>query len=118
MMRTTGIVLWSSLVAIWLIMLLAPPRTVEAQGSGGVAWYNQCAVVTPSDTADFAQFTQAGVLTGLIYVGGTGTMTVVDQAGATTLFSAIPVAAQFQIGVRRINATGTTATLIVACWRR
>lgn len=67
-------------------------------------------VVTPSDSANLSVPTKS------IYVGGTGALSVVMAGGQTTLFSALPVGTQLPISVVRINATGTTATLIVAMW--
>lgn len=69
------------------------------------------AVVTPSDSTDFA----FGVSKAL-YVGGTGNMVVVTQGGDAVTFSAIPVGTIIPIQAKRINSTSTTATLIVAMY--
>lgn len=62
--------------------------------------------VTPSDVT---------VLNfGSLYVGGTGNITYLDDAGTSVLLSAIPVGTIFNISGTKIMATGTTATLIVA----
>ena len=65
--------------------------------------------VTPSDSADLADVTTR------IYVGGAGAISLImaDDASAVTL-AAVPVGSYLDIRVRRINATGTTATNLVA----
>lgn len=51
-----------------------------------------------------------------IYVGGTGDVTAVDQDGGTALFSAVPAGTTLPIMAIRVNAVGTTATLMVAMY--
>jgi hypothetical protein len=104
------------LTALAGALLMRP--TVDAQSGAGVAAYNLCVTVTPSDTVDLPPFTASRMLTGLIYVGGTGNAAVVASDGTVTLLSAIPVGAQLPLSMRRINATNTTATLITACYRQ
>lgn len=72
------------------------------------------AVITPTDNTDI------GPARG-VYVGGTGDLVVkfVDNgdptvAGGTVKFSAVPAGAFLPIQINCINATSTTATLIVA----
>lgn len=72
--------------------------------------HSSAVVVTPSDSVDLAAVTRA------LYVGGTGNITAVMKDGQTVLFSAIPVGTILPIRVSRVNATATTATLIVALW--
>ena len=62
--------------------------------------------VTPSDVTDFTQGETA-----YIYVGGAGNITAICN-GAVILFSNLPVG-WHPIRCTRINATATTATLIV-----
>jgi hypothetical protein len=69
---------------------------------------NGAIAVTPSNTVDLAK-----AATGF-YVGVTGDVTLVDLYGNVTQFKAVPVGFQYFIGFTRINATGTTATNIVA----
>lgn len=69
--------------------------------------WNKAFVITPDDAVNLPLATQA------IYVGGTGNITGVLPDGSTVLISAIPVGAQIPVQFKRINATGTTATLIV-----
>jgi hypothetical protein len=51
-----------------------------------------------------------------IYIGGAGNLSVLMAGGQTTLFSALPVGTILPVSCLRINATNTTATLIVAMW--
>ena len=67
-------------------------------------------VVTPSDTISLAMPTRS------IYIGGAGNLSVLMAGGQTTLFSALPVGTILPVSCLRINATNTTATLIVAMW--
>jgi hypothetical protein len=61
--------------------------------------------ITTSDTVD--QF-----WTG-IYVGGAGNVSVVMEDGSTVTFTAPPVGTILPIRVKRVRATGTTATLLI-----
>lgn len=65
-------------------------------------------VVTPDNSNDLKAPTRA------VWVGGAGTLTVDMLNGDTCLFSGIPAGTFLPIQVKRIRATGTTATLIVA----
>lgn len=62
--------------------------------------------VVPSD-ATLLQFKN-------LYVGGTGNITYIDEAGTSVLITAIPVGTILPIRGTKVMATGTTATLIVA----
>lgn len=73
--------------------------------------HGRAVVITPADGADLANPTRA------IYVGGTGTLTVtMADTGTDVLFSAIPVGTILPIRAKRVKATGTTATLLVALY--
>lgn len=63
--------------------------------------------ITPSDTTDLDTIPR------FIWVGGAGAISLipVDQSAAITL-SGIPAGTLLRIRARRVNATGTTATLI------
>jgi hypothetical protein len=64
--------------------------------------------VSPSDTIDLASPARS------LYVGATGSLSVVMYGdGATVTFAAVPVGI-FPIQVTRVNNTGTTASNIVA----
>lgn len=67
--------------------------------------------ITPDNDDDLALNTR------MIYVGGAGDITVI-MAGETNdantlLFKAVPVGTVLPIRVRRVLATGTTATLLL-----
>lgn len=64
--------------------------------------------VTPNDTTKLAKPAIKG-----LYIGGTGTLSVLMADGTTAAFAAVPVGF-FPISVQRVNSTGTTATNIVA----
>lgn len=65
-------------------------------------------VITPSDTVDFTKGPCRA-----IYVGVTGDITLVTLAGNAVLHSNVS-AGPFPIRASRVNATGTTATNMVA----
>ena len=70
---------------------------------------SHAAAVTPSDSVSFEQVARS------LYVGGTGHVTAVMAAtGAVVLFSAVPAGTVLPIQITRVNATGTTATLMTA----
>jgi hypothetical protein len=71
------------------------------QASGGAA-------VTPSDTVNIG-FTTFG-----LWVGGAGNVVVVWPDGSTSTFTAVAAGTLLPIQVIRVNATLTTATLMVA----
>jgi hypothetical protein len=71
---------------------------------------NNAAAVTPSDTTDLS--TTANRL----YVGGAGTLTVVTSHGSTVAFASMAAGSFLDVRVRRVKATGTTATNLIALW--
>ena len=77
--------------------------------------YKEFAAITPSDSVDL---TLGGVATptDAVWVGGAGNVVVVDSRGATTTFTGVTAGALLKIRARRINATLTTATAMVALW--
>ena len=65
--------------------------------------------VTPSDSTDLSiTFSRA------IYIGGAGDLTVTMFNGGDITFKAVPVGSLLPVCARRIKATGTTATNILA----
>lgn len=110
-------------LAFAVVWAFVPMRTVaplhaQPQAGVGVA-YNRCIAVTTSDTVDLSPWTQQKLLTGMVYVGTSapGNVVAVAPDGSTVTFTAPPVGAQLPIAVRRINATGTTAAALVACYK-
>lgn len=69
---------------------------------------------TPSDSVDVA-FTNGNKIARAMYVGTSGDITLVNGEGNTVLFSNVPVGI-LDVGFTRVNATGTTASDIVALW--
>ena len=63
--------------------------------------------ITPNDAADFSDTTRA------IYVGSGGSMVAVLSSGTEVTFSGLQGGSIVPIRVRRIKATGTTATALV-----
>lgn len=68
--------------------------------------YRSGFAITPADGADLAIQAKA------IYVGGTGALKVDTVDGSTLTFAAVPVGF-FPVRVRRVYATGTTATNLI-----
>ena len=62
--------------------------------------------VTPSDTTQLAA--------NALYVGTTGNVAVVTEAGTTVTFSSVPAGAVLPVRVRQVLSTNTTASNIVA----
>lgn len=67
------------------------------------------ATVTPSDVTDLPAPARG------LYIGGTGNVSVEKIDGGTQIFAAVPVGI-LSVQCKRVNATGTTATNIVAGW--
>jgi hypothetical protein len=74
--------------------------------------YNIYRNVAPSDTVDLPQPSDA------VWVGGAGNVAAVMQDGTVSVFTAVPAGVALPIKARRINATLTTATLLVALYDR
>ena len=65
--------------------------------------------VTPNDSADLP-----GGLCRSLYVGGAGDVTALDEDGNSSVHKAVPAGARLPIRAKRVMATGTTATFILA----
>lgn len=65
--------------------------------------------ITPADGADLAPFATRG-----IYVGGAGDVKVDMVENGTVTFKAVPVGTLLAVQAKRVYATGTTATLLIA----
>ena len=63
--------------------------------------------VTPNDAADVASITRA------VYVGGGGNLAVTLASGAELTFTGLAGGTLLPVRLRRIKATGTTATALV-----
>lgn len=71
--------------------------------------YRTWQAVTPSDVTSLALGVNG------IYVGGAGNLSLTDQSGNTVVF-AVTAGQTVHFGPLRVNATGTTATGIVALY--
>ena len=73
--------------------------------------YNYGIAVTTSDATNHANGEAQA-----IYVGGAGSVVVVAPNGSTATYTAPPVGAIIPARNIRVNATGTTATLLLALY--
>ena len=69
---------------------------------------NHAADVTPSDSAELAYVSKR------LWVGGAGNVTIVTAGGETVEYASVPAGTYLNVRARQVNATGTTATNIVA----
>ena len=77
---------------------------------------NKWVLVFPSDSTDLILFTQRAEITDGLYIGVGGDVACVDQSGDVTVFVGVPTGTTLRVGVRRINATNTTAQSILALY--
>jgi hypothetical protein len=68
------------------------------------------AAVTASDTVDLPVVCRA------LYIGGAGNLVAVSSAGDAVTFTAVQAGSILPVQAKRVNATGTTATNIVALY--
>jgi hypothetical protein len=73
--------------------------------------YTEWRALTPSDTATLVKPTRA------LWVGGAGDVAAVRQDGSVGVFVAVPAGSWLPIAVWRVNATGTTATSLMALYQ-
>jgi hypothetical protein len=79
---------------------------------------NKFEPITPSDTVDIPRYTQTQQLTDGVYVGGgAGVIVAVMADRSTCTFAGAITGSILPIGVRRINASATTATNLVAVYQ-
>lgn len=64
--------------------------------------------VTPSDTVNLTESAR------LLYVGGAGNLSLLTAGGSSISLSGVLAGTFVPVQVARVNATGTTATNIVA----
>lgn len=83
---------------------------LDSQNSGGVDWpATRAAAVTPNDGTDLGFHSRA------LYVGGAGDVCVdMVDTGTSVVFAGVPAGSVLPFRVKRVRATGTTASLIVA----
>ena len=87
---------------------MAIPTTISIASTPNSFEY--AAAITTSDTVSLTGITRA------VYVGGAGNITAIMSNGDTVLFTAVPVGTLLPIRCTRINATATTATLLIAMY--
>lgn len=64
--------------------------------------------IVPDDANDMISWCRS------VYVGGTGNIAGITVGGSTVLFQNVPAGMVLPVQFRRILATGTTATLLIA----
>ncbi len=74
----------------------------------GAAPAHDATLLTTSDTLDLTVEARA------LYIGGAGDVRVLTREGSDTVFSAVPAGSILPVFTKRVFATNTTATLIVA----
>lgn len=79
--------------------------TVAVQGDDGF-------LITPSDSADISAdaANTVGYPSCVVYIGGAGTMRVTTVKGTVMNFPGLIAGTILPVVVRRVHATGTTAT--------
>lgn len=70
-----------------------------------------CREITPSDSVDLG----LGVCRA-IYVGGGGSVSIVDATGVTTVFSGVASGSILPIQAARVTSSDTTATSLIALY--
>lgn len=70
----------------------------------------QFAAITPHDSANLAADTRG------IYVGTGGNIAVVGMDGSVVTFANVPAGTVLPVIARRVNATNTSASNLVALW--
>ena len=71
------------------------------------------AAVTPSDTVSYVHSNGGTLIARGLYVGGAGNVALVNKDGVAVTFTAPPVGSILWFKHIRVNATNTTATLLV-----
>lgn len=74
--------------------------------------FDDARAVTPADGADLPAPGPCQAL----YVGGAGALIVDTVRGATVTFAAVPAGTTIHLRCKRVRATGTVATSIVALY--
>ena len=84
-------------------------HAVNLQPSPAAGAYVAGEIVTPSDTINLPNGVRG------LWIGGSGNVSLVDMAGNSVTLNNVPVG-ELKFACRRVNATSTTATNIVALW--
>lgn len=86
-------------------------REFSIDRNGNILTAQKAVAVTPSDTVDLVNGATKG-----LYVGGAGNVAVLMQDGSDVAFTALAIGVFHNISVKRVKATGTTATSILALY--
>ena len=79
-------------------------------------FYERAAAVTPSDNANASLFIDEGFPHArALYIGGSGSLTVVTAGGDTVTFANVAVG-ELRLAVRQVKASGTSASGLVAMY--
>lgn len=78
--------------------------------------YNLNLPVTPDDTVKFPQWAAQQTPTSALYVGAGGDVVTLSVDGTVVTWKAVPTGTFLPIAVIRVNATGTTALNLIACY--
>jgi hypothetical protein len=81
-----------------------------AYAAADAAPAKQWRAITTSDTVNLPAGCRG------IYVGGAGNVVLVGDDNTAVTFTAVPVGTFIPCGAKRVNATSTTATLLVALY--
>jgi hypothetical protein len=83
------------------------PKSGNTQVPSGGGPSEDFYAITPSDSVALATAIRG------IYVGGAGDVSVQNAAGTAVVFKAVPVGSVLPVSTTRVNATLTTATLLI-----
>ncbi len=86
---------------------MAAPKPRVGRGAGQIC--ENAFAITPSDSVDLT--TPA-----ILWIGGAGTITVDTLNETSVLISGVPAGILLPLVVKKVHATGTTATLIVGLY--
>jgi hypothetical protein len=78
--------------------------------------FNAAYTISPDDSQNLAPYATQQQLTGAVYVGALGNVAVVMEDGYVSTFLAVPAGTFLQVACKRVNATGTTALNLLACY--
>lgn len=81
------------------------PNPVNSPNPGEGAF-----AIVPDDAVNLAVKPRA------IYVGGAGNISLLTLNGETVVFTAVPVGSILPVRATRVNATNTTATLLIGIY--
>ncbi len=79
------------------------PSTYDAASAPATGAF----AITPIDTGELTVRARS------LWVGGAGNLSLVFNDGTTATITGVPVGTHLPFRVKRVNATGTTATAIV-----